>query len=148
MFYDEYFNDFHGVADFIEKIKKETYQKGYTETIFGRKRFFPEIKSPIEYIRKEAERMAVNAPIQGSAADFIKIAMVKIDDFLNKKNLKESVRLLLQIHDELLFEIKDEKIHEITPFVKDIMENVYKNDIPIKVNLLAGKNWEDMVYYE
>lgn len=148
MFYDEYFNDFKGVADFIEKIKKETYQKGYTETIFGRKRFFPEIKSPIEYIRKEAERMAVNAPIQGSAADFIKIAMVRIDNFLNQKKLKEDIRLLLQIHDELLFETKEEYIEEIAPQIAEIMENVYKNDIPIKVNVLVGKNWEDMIEYK
>ncbi len=148
MFYDEYFNDFKGVAEYLEKVKREACEKGYTETLFGRKRFFPEIKSPIEYIRKEAERMAVNAPIQGSAADFIKIAMVKIDKTLEDKKLKEKTKMLLQIHDELLFEIDDKIADEIAPFIAGIMENVYKSDIPIKVNAYIGKNWEDMVQYK
>lgn len=148
MFYDEYFNDFKGVAEYLEKVKREAYEKGYTETLFGRKRFFPEIKSPIEYVRKEAERMAVNAPIQGSAADFIKIAMARIDKMLEDKKLKEKTKMLLQIHDELLFEIDDKVADEIAPFIAGIMENVYKSDIPIKVNAYIGKNWEDMVQYK
>ncbi|MBU3925834.1 DNA polymerase I, partial [Patescibacteria group bacterium] len=148
MFYDEYFKDFSGVAEYLEKVKKDVYEKGYTETIFGRKRFFPEIKSPIEYIRKESERMAVNAPIQGSAADFIKIAMVEIDKILEEKKIKEKARMILQIHDELLFEIEEKIINEIAPVIVETMENVYKSDILIKANIFMGKNWEDMVEYK
>lgn len=148
MFYDEYFHDFKGVAEFLEKTKKEAYEKGYTETLFGRKRFFPEIKSPLEYIRKEAERMAVNAPIQGSAADFIKMAMIKIDKILEERKLKDRVRLLLQIHDELLYEIDEKNIDESVPLIVKTMEEVYKSDIPIKVNAYVGKNWQDMVEYK
>ena len=144
-FYDEYFAHFKGVADYIERAKKDAREKGYTETLMGRKRFYPEIKSSLEYVRKEAERMAVNAPLQGSAADFIKLAMVKINEELEKKSLKSKARMLLQIHDELVFEIKEDSVAEIAPAIKKIMENVYKNDIPMTANALAGKNWEDVL---
>jgi len=147
MFYDEYFHDFRGVAEYLEKTKKDVYEKGYTETLFGRKRFFPEIKSPLEYIRKEAERMAVNAPIQGSAADFIKIAMVKINKILEERKLKDKTRLLLQIHDELLYEIDEKNIDEAAAMIIKIMEEVYKSDILIKVNAYVGKNWQDMIEF-
>jgi len=147
MFYDEYFHDFRGVAEYLEKTKKDVYEKGYTETLFGRKRFFPEIKSPLEYIRKEAERMAVNAPIQGSAADFIKIAMVKINKILEERKLKDKARLLLQIHDELLYEIDEKNIDEAAAMIIKTMEEVYKSDILIKVNAYVGKNWQDMVEF-
>ncbi len=145
IFYDEYFRDFQGMADYMERIKEFAHKNGYTETMFGRKRYFPEINSPIEYIRKEAERMAVNAPIQGTAADFIKMAMVRVDDFLKKNELKVKARLLLQIHDELLFEIKNEDIERLAPQIARIMEKVYKGDIPMEVNISLGKNWGDMV---
>lgn len=146
-FYEEYFMHFSGVAEYLESIKREARKKGYTETLFGRKRFFPEIESPIEHMRKEAERMAVNAPIQGTAADFIKIAMVRIAGELDKKKIKDDVRLLLQIHDELLFEIKEDFVAESIPEIAKIMEAVYKNDVPILVNISTGKNWGDMVEY-
>jgi len=143
-FYDEYFKKFAGVAKYMEKIKKEVYVKGYTETLFGRKRFFPEIKSHMEYVRKEAERMAVNAPIQGTAADMVKMAMVAVDGALEKKGLKGDVKMLLQIHDELLFEIKEEKIKVAAPIIIEAMEGVYEGEVPIKVNVEIGNNWDEM----
>ncbi len=146
-FYEEYFAHFRGVAEYLENIKIEARGKGYTETLFARKRFFPEIESPIEHVRKEAERMAVNAPIQGTAADFIKIAMVRINSELEKKKMKDIVRPLLQIHDELLFEIKEDFVAEAVPEIAKIMEGVYENDVPILVNISIGENWEDMVEY-
>ncbi len=147
IFYDEYFKDFKGMAEYVNNIKEIVRKKGYTETLFGRKRYFPEINSPLEYIRKEAERMAVNAPIQGTAADFIKIAMVKIDKELQNKGLKEKIKMLLQIHDELLFEAEEKFIKEIIPVVAGIMEGIYKDSVPIKVNVSIGNNWSDMVEY-
>jgi len=144
-FYDEYFAHFNEVADYIERAKKDAREKGYTETLFGRKRFYPEIKSSLEYVRKEAERMAVNAPLQGTAADLIKLAMVEINKMLEKKSLKQEVRLLLQIHDELVFEIKEDKVAKVAPEIKKIMESVYGGDVPMEAKAVAGKNWEDMV---
>lgn len=147
-FYDEYFAHFKGVADYIEKAKEDAREKGYTKTLFGRKRYFPEIKSAVEYVRKEAERMAVNAPLQGTAADLIKLAMVRIDEVLEKKSLKPKARLLLQIHDELLFEIEKGSIEKAVPEIKKIMEGIYGGDIPIETSVVVGKNWEDMVEYK
>ncbi len=148
IFYDEYFNDFKGVAEYFERIKDFVREKGYTETLFGRKRFFPEINSAIEYIRKEAERMAVNAPIQGAAADFIKLAMVRVDKAIKDKGFGDKAFMLLQIHDELLFEIDEKLIDDIAPIIAKEMEGVYNGDIPITVNVEVGKNWEDMVKYK
>jgi len=147
-FYDEYFAHFKGVADYIKKAKENAREKGFTETLFGRKRFFPEIKSSMEYVKKEAERMAVNAPLQGTAADLIKLAMVRINKMIEEKLLKEKARLLLQIHDELIFEIREENIALVVPEIKKIMENIYEGDIPIETNVAIGKNWGDMVEYE
>ncbi|KKR39076.1 MAG: polymerase protein [Parcubacteria group bacterium GW2011_GWB2_40_8] len=144
-FYNEYFKKFAGVAKYMEKIKKEVYVKGCTETLFGRKRFFPEIKSHMEYVRKEAERMAINAPIQGTAADMVKMAMVAVNRALEKEGFKGDVKMLLQIHDELLFEIKEEKIKVATPIIIEAMEGVYKGEVPIKVNAEIGDNWDEMV---
>ena len=144
-FYDEYFAHFSDVADYIEKVKEDARKKGFTETLFGRKRFFPEIKSSLEYVRKEAERMAANAPLQGTAADFIKLAMVRAGKMIKEKSLKSKARLLLQIHDELVFEIEEKSLAKIAPEIKKIMESVYEGDILMEAKAVAGKNWEDMV---
>jgi len=144
-FYDEYFRDFKGVAEYFERVKDFAREKGYTETLLGRKRFFPEINSQIEYIRKEAERMAINAPIQGAGADFIKLAMVRVNKAIKEKGFGDKAFMLLQIHDELLFEIDEKFVDDITPIIAKEMEGVYNGDIPITVNVEIGKNWEDMV---
>ena len=155
-FYDEYFKNFSGVKEYIEKTKKFARENGWTETLFGRRRFFPEINSSAGYLQKEAERMAVNMPIQGASADFIKLAMVKIDKKLEEAGLKDEVKMLLQIHDELLFEIKEEKIVQAVPIIKEAMESVYpakefgqeKDNlpkVPLAVNVETGDNWGEMV---
>lgn len=145
IFYNEYFNDFSGMKDYIEKIKKDTLVNGYTSTFLGRRRYFPEIHSSIDYIRKEAERMAINAPIQGAATgDIIKTAMVRTDSFLRQNNFLEEARLLLQVHDELLFEIKNDTIKKVIPFIKTIMEDFPFIDVPLIVGISRGDNWADM----
>ena len=96
---------------------------------------------------KIIERMAVNAPIQGTAADFIKLAMVRVHEALEEKGLKNKAFPLLQIHDELLFEIKEESIKEAIPLIIEAMEGVYKNEVPIKVNATVGKNWKDIYFW-
>ncbi len=161
-FYEEYFKNFSGLKDYIEKTKKFARQNGWTETLFGRRRYFPEIASNLEYVQKEAERMAVNMPIQGTSADFIKLAMIRADKALEENGLKDKVFMLLQIHDELLFEIKEDAVETAVPIIKKAMESVYplkkedlelvaeqyKNlklpDVPLEVNVEMGDNWEEM----
>ncbi len=147
-FYSDYFAKFSGLAGFIEKVKKEAARKGYTETLFGRRRYFDGIKSRIPYIRAGAERMAVNAPIQGTSADIMKLAMVRASEFIKKHGLEEDVYLVLQIHDELVFEIKEDKVAEIAPKIREIMESVVSEEesrgVPIPVNVSRGSRWDDM----
>ena len=144
VFYEKYFETFTGLAAYIEETKRTATKKGYTETYFGRRRYFPELKSKIPYIYSSALRMAVNAPLQGTQADIIKIAMVQIDEWLAKKNWRENVRLLLQIHDELIYEIKNEQVGETTMEIKRLMEQVVSVPVPIVVNVVSGKTWGEM----
>ncbi len=148
LFYDDYFKKFHGLAEYLERIKRETEQKGYTETFFGRRRYFPDIHSKLPFMRASAERMAVNAPIQGTEADIIKLAMIEIDEFLKSKGLKKDVRLLLQVHDELVYEIKDGMVDSVAPEIKRIMENVIDpkkiSGVIIATNASSGNNWGEL----
>ena len=121
-FYGEYFKNFSGLKEYIEKTKKFARENGWTETLFGRRRYFPEINSSAGFLQKEAERMAVNMPIQGTSADFIKLAMVKIDKKLGEAELKDKVFMILQIHDELLFEIKNDAVDQVAPIIKEAMD--------------------------
>ncbi len=105
-FYDEYFVTFNTFASWMERIKRDVRGCGYTTTIWGRRRYFPEMNSPLPFIRASAERMAVNAPIQGTEADLIKKAMVEIDEYIVKEKLEDKIHLLLQVHDELVYEIE------------------------------------------
>src|SRR3989338_4738216 len=122
IFLDNYFQKFLGLAEYLEKVKRETAQKGYTETFFGRRRYFPDIRSKLPFMRASAERMAVNAPIQGTEADIIKLAMIEIDQFLESRDLKKDVKLLLQVHDELVYEVNEEVVKSIAPEIQKIME--------------------------
>jgi len=144
IFYDEYFNDFRGVRDYVERVKECVSKNGYTETFFGRRRYLPEINSHIEYLRKEAERMAINAPIQGTGADIIKLAMVKLAGDLPEAVSSEKSRLLLQIHDELVFEIKDDIINILSPEIKKIMEGIELPGVPLIADVSVGDNWRDI----
>jgi len=147
-FLDGYFNKFSGLAEYLENIKRETAQKGYTETFFGRRRYFPEIRSKLPFMKASAERMAINAPIQGTEADIIKLAMVKIDNFLKQKKLQNEVCLLLQVHDELVYEIKDGIVPSVAFEVKNIMENIIDpkktQGIVCITEASVGDNWAEM----
>ena len=147
-FYNKYFSTFTGLAAYLDKVKAETERKGYTETMFGRRRYFTGFRSPLPYIRAQAERMAINAPIQGTQADIIKIAMKKIDDYIKRNGESGKVRLLLQVHDELVFEVSDELVHEAAKNFKKIMEGVLapseSRGVPIVVEAHAGDNWGEM----
>jgi DNA polymerase-1 len=124
-FYNEYFATFTGLADYLNQVKAETERKGYTETMWGRRRYFEEIKSRMPHIKAMAERMAINAPIQGTSADLIKIAMIRIDKYLEDKKLKDDVHMLLQVHDELIFEVKDKFVDGLLDEIQNIMQTYY-----------------------
>jgi DNA polymerase-1 len=140
-FYDQYFETFPRLAEYLDEIKGVAARQGYTETLFGRRRYFDGITSAIPYVRASAERMAINAPLQGTSADIIKLAMIEID-----KHYPDI--LLLQVHDELVFEIKKDKVKEYAPNIQEIMEQVVpaekRRGVPIAVEGKIGKNWGEM----
>lgn len=141
-FIDEYFRDFSGIAAFIESTKEFAREHGYVETLFGRRRYIPEIVSPNFQMRREAERMAVNMPVQGSATgDIIKLAMVRVDEWVRRKKLDHHVRMLLQVHDELVFEISEGQVPKLIPEMRRVMENVVDLDVPLVVDAKVGYNW-------
>lgn len=123
-FYDQYFAAFPRLAAYLGEVKADATRMGYTETFFGRKRYFEGLKSPIPYIRSAAERAAVNAPFQGTAADMLKLAMVHIGEWIEKEKLETRVHMLLQVHDELVFEIEKDSINSASPRIKELMESV------------------------
>ncbi len=147
-FYNEYFATFTELAAYLDKVKFETERNGYTETIFGRRRYFEGIKSHMPHIKAQAERMAINAPIQGSQADIIKIAMRKIDDYIKKEKYEKDARLLLQVHDELIFEIKEELLEKLSKEIRSTMQTILKSEetkgIPIIANGAVGDTWGAM----
>ncbi len=146
---EEYFNKFSGLAKYLENIKLEAKEKGYTETLFGRRRYFEGIKSKIPFIRAMAERMAINAPIQGTEADFIKLAMSKVDEFLVKEKLDGKVKLILQVHDELVYETEEDLVNIVAPKIKNIMESLVPpaktKGIIMKTDVSVGDDWKEMV---
>lgn len=146
-FLDGYFNKFSGLAEYLENVKRETAQKGYTETFFGRRRYFPEINSKLPFMKAQAERMAINAPIQGTGADITKLAMLHVDQFIKSKELQNDVRLLLQVHDELVYEVKENIVESVAPEIKKIMQNVIDpkktSGVTLAANASVGDNWAE-----
>ncbi len=149
-FIEHYFKSYKGVKKYIEESIASARDKGYAETLFGRRRYLPEINSSVMQVRKNAERMAINTPLQGTAADMIKAAMVNIGKQMAAiggqiatNNLSEA-RMLLQVHDELLFEIKAEMVGKYAAELKEIMENVIKLKVPVVVDVSAGDNWGEL----
>ncbi len=140
-FIERYFERYPGVKRYMERIVEEARKKGFVQTLLGRKRPLPDIKSPNRTAREFAERTAINTPIQGTAADIIKLAMIQIDRVLQERNFK--TRMLLQVHDELLFEVPPEELEEIKEIVRQQMEGVVTLKVPLKVNLAVGKNWAE-----
>lgn len=141
-FITKYFETFSGVKQFLNEIKDLARARGFVETLFGRRRYIPEINSGVPQVRASAERMAVNMPIQGTAADLIKLAMIKVHRDLNKINAE--ARLVLQVHDELVLEVPTSHVASVGDFVQKTMESVGKLKVPIEVHLKAGKNWGEM----
>ncbi|MCX6013132.1 MAG: DNA polymerase I [Chloroflexi bacterium] len=137
-----YFEKYPGVKIYHEKIKREAEEKGYVQTILGRRRYIPEIRSSNRMVKSEAERMAINMPVQGTASDIIKIAMIEIQKAIDSSGFKS--RMLLQVHDELVFEIPEAELMEMRALVQNIMSNAITLSVPLKVDLKTGKNWGEM----
>ncbi len=148
-FFNAYFNTFTRLAEYLEETKAFARAHGYTVTYFGRRRHFPGMNSSAPFIRAQAERMAINAPVQGTSADIIRIAMVRIHEYLTREKLTEHVRTLLQVHDELVFEVSEGMRAKVVPQLEKIMEEVLPlsetRGVPICVESKAGKNWDEMV---
>jgi len=138
---DTYFLRFSGVRDYIETIIKEAKEKGYVTTLFGRKRAVPELRSSNRNISQLGERLATNTPVQGAAADIIKVSMINIWKRLSKEGL--STRMLLQVHDELLFESPEHEKERAVELVREEMENAVSLSVPLKVDIGSGKNWAE-----
>lgn len=146
-FYNNYFNQFSGVRDYLESVKVTASRNIYVETFFGRRRYFPNINSKLPFLKSMAERTATNAPIQGTAADLIKLAIRFAHEDLAKAGMLDKAHLVLQIHDELVYEIKEDILEKAEKIIKDAMEGVflrsylaYKSDVPLTVHYGAGDN--------
>lgn len=139
---NNYFFRYQGVKKYIDREKEEARKKGYVVTLLNRRRYLEGINSKDKNIREFNERIAINAPIQGSAADLIKLAMIKIGESFKKERFKS--RLLLQIHDELIFEIYQPELDKAKSIIKEIMEHSLELSVPIKVNLKTGNNWAEV----
>jgi DNA polymerase-1 len=138
-FIDNYLETYPGITEYMENKKAEAYKYGYVKTLMNRKRVIEELNNKNYMIRSSGERMALNTPIQGTAADILKKAMVEIYNEFNKRNLKS--KMLIQVHDELVFNVLNSELEEVKSIVKDIMENTFKLNVPLKVDIEVGNNW-------
>lgn len=143
---DRYFGIHAGISAYVEATKQKAYSQGYVETMFGRKRFFRNLKLMNRREQAEAERQAVNMPIQGTQADMIKLAMVRIEDALRlaPESLRQGVKMVLQVHDELVFEVAKDCLDEAVALIRPLMEGVIELKVPIVVNLSSGARWGEM----
>jgi DNA polymerase-1 len=137
-----YFEKYPRVKEYLEATKEQARKLGYVQTILGRRRFLPEINSSNRMIREAAERMAINAPVQGSSADIIKIAMINIHGEMQKRNLKS--KMLLQIHDELLFEVPEREVEVMKTLVGELMSGAVELRVPVKIDIKLGRNWGEV----
>ena len=138
-FIDKYFEAYSGTKVYMDSVIKDAYEKGYVTTIMNRKRKIAELNNTNYMIRQQGERMALNTPIQGSAADILKKAMIDISKEFKKHNIQS--KMLLQVHDELIFNVPKNEVDKVTSIVKECMNNVYKLNVPLKVDIETGANW-------
>jgi DNA polymerase-1 len=138
----KYFETYKGIKTYLDVTRVKARKNGYVETLFGRRRTIPDIVSGVQALQAAAERMAINMPVQGTAADLIKLAMIKVADGL--PSISDGARLLLQVHDELLLEVPKKDVEQVASYVKQTMETIEDIGCPIIVDVKRGKNWEEM----
>ncbi|MEA4910805.1 DNA polymerase I, thermostable [bioreactor metagenome] len=137
-FYDEYKKTFNVMIDYLEKVKLDAKKNGYTETLFKRRRQIPLMNSKLPFLKAQGERIAINAPVQGTTADILKLAMIDVDEYIKNQALEKDVKILLQIHDELVLEVKAQIIDKVSEDLKNIMEEVLEKR-------LEDKNWQNIM---
>lgn len=141
-FIEKYFTVHQPILEYLENTKTLAHEQGFVETLFGRRRLLPEINSSMPQVRAAAERMAVNLPIQGTAADLIKLAMIAIQNKLPK--VSPAAKMILQVHDELVFEVPEKEVKQVAKLIAEEMDSVYKLRAPIKTEVAYGDNWGDL----
>ncbi|MFC2017899.1 DNA polymerase I [Chloroflexota bacterium] len=137
-----YFQRYPGVKDFLESTRQQAKEQGYVQTILGRRRYIAELSSSNRQVREAGERMAINMPVQGTAADIIKLAMINLQREIDARRLKS--KMLLQVHDELLFEVHPEELDQMKALLTDMMSGAMELSVPLKVDIKAGSNWGEM----
>lgn len=138
-FINTYLETYPGIKEYMDDTINHAKENGYVRTLFNRKRNIPELKNPVYMIRQSGERIALNTPIQGTSADIIKLAMIKVYNAFKEKKLKS--KMIIQVHDELIFDVLEEELDVVKEIVTDIMEHVYTLEVPLKVDVNYGKNW-------
>lgn len=139
---DLYFERYPGVLRYMENTRQLAASKGYVETLDGRRLWLPDINSSNAIRRKAAERAAINAPMQGTAADIIKRAMIAVDDWLQQRN-DGAIRMIMQVHDELVFEVQGDEVESASQQIRALMEGSMKLDVPLQVEVGVGENWDE-----
>ena len=138
---DEYLEQYAGIKEFMDNIKEEAKEKGYVETMFHRRRYIPELKSKNYMVRQFGARAAMNTPIQGTAADIMKISMLKVFDEIKKRKLKS--KIVLQVHDEMMLEVPLEEKDEVQKIIKNCMESAVELKVPLVAEISEAENWYD-----
>ena len=138
---DMYFTRYPGVKHYMEQAKEYAKKFGFVETLFGRRLYLPDIHARNPVAKRAAERVAINAPMQGSAADIIKRAMISIDHWIQKENL--TTRMIMQVHDELVFEVRNDRVHHVETEIKKRMEGAANLKVPLIVEIGIGENWDE-----
>jgi DNA polymerase-1 len=138
---DLYFQRYPGVKDFMDSTRESAREKGYVETVFGRRLYLPEINHSNGMRRQYAERTAINAPMQGTAADIIKRAMIEVDRWIESSGF--DITLIMQVHDELVFEVHNDQVDEVKPEIDRLMTQVANLQVPLVVDMGTGKNWDE-----
>ena len=138
---DRYFSRYPGVKAFMDETRESARERGFVETVFGRRLYLPEIRSSNVHRRQYAERTAINAPMQGTAADIIKRAMLILDAWITDS--KAPVRMIMQVHDELVFEVAHEAVGDVTPFIREQMSGAADLAVPLVVDIGEGNNWDE-----
>ena len=137
-----YFDKHPGVRQYIESTKKQAREVGYVQTLLGRRRFIPEANASNRQVREAAERMAINMPVQGTSADIIKVAMINLDREMTRRQVKS--KMLLQVHDELVFEVPEDELELMRQLVPETMSTAMVLSVPLKVDVKVGNNWGEM----
>ena len=141
VYMERYFERYPGVLKYMEDTRQQASAQGYVSTLDGRRLWLPDIKSANAIRRKAAERAAINAPMQGTAADIIKRAMIDVDAWLQEPDAPQ-VTMIMQVHDELVFEIHEQDVEKASAKIRQLMENSMKLDVPLRVDIGVGDNWD------